>query len=199
MNAFVRLSFAAAIALSPLAAVQAQSYDSSAFSESVADELDPGAFRWASDTSGVGPVTMQVSIARQLAYVYRGDRLIGVSTVSTGKTGHDTPTGVFPILQKKLMNYSNLYDNAPMPFMQRLTWDGVALHSGKIPGYAASHGCVRLPNAFAKQLYGMTSIGSTVTIVDDFDQAPITVATSVPAYSPAPTGVTQVSYQTAAR
>ena len=100
-----------------------------------------------------------VSIPLQRAYVYRGGALIGVTTVSTGKPGHRTPTGKFDILQKRAKHFSNLYNNAPMPFMQRLTWGGIALHAGQIPGRPASHGCVRLPLDFARNLFGVTSDG----------------------------------------
>jgi lipoprotein-anchoring transpeptidase ErfK/SrfK len=129
--------------------------------------LTPGGYSWASDSAAAGPIAIVVSIPRQLAYVYRGEELVGVSTVSTGKEGHETPVGTFTILQKQEMHRSNLYDDAPMPWMQRLTWDGVALHAGRIPGYAASHGCVRLPTAFAKQLFTLTKVGATVTITDE--------------------------------
>src|SRR4029450_6315085 len=89
---------------------------------------------------------------------------IGASTVSSGKKGYDTPTGVFTVLEKKKEHYSKTYNNAPMPFMQRLTWKGVALHAGNLPGYPASHGCVRLPAKFAQLLYGETNLGRTVVI-----------------------------------
>jgi lipoprotein-anchoring transpeptidase ErfK/SrfK len=89
-----------------------------------------------------------------------------VSTVSTGMPGYDTPTGSFPILQKKVHHISNLY-YVPMPFMQRLTDDGIALHAGRIPGYPASHGCIRLPPEFAKLLYAETKLGMTVTVQDE--------------------------------
>ena len=92
---------------------------------------------------------------------------IGRSSISSGKPGHDTPTGVFPILQKKKMHHSNLYDDAPMPFMQRLTWGGIALHSGRNPGYPASHGCIRLPDEFAERLYDVTERGDTTVVVAD--------------------------------
>ena len=90
-----------------------------------------------------------------------------VSTVSTGKKGHETPTGVFTILQKNKDHRSNLYDDAPMPYMQRLTWDGIALHSGNLPGYPASHGCVRMPDGFAKRLFAETELGMTVIVSND--------------------------------
>ncbi|HEY0086256.1 MAG TPA: L,D-transpeptidase family protein [Allosphingosinicella sp.] len=128
-------------------------------------ELAPGEFVWKPERAGAGPVEIVVSIPLQRAYVYRGGTLIAVSTVSTGKKGHRTPTGTFPILQKRPKHFSSLYNDAPMPFMQRLTWDGIALHAGQIPGHPASHGCVRLPLAFAKHLFGVTKIGATVHIV----------------------------------
>jgi hypothetical protein len=105
--------------------------------------------------------------------VYRNGVRIGVATVSTGKPGYETPTGLFTILQKKREHYSNLYDDAPMPFMQRLTWGGIALHAGRIPGYPASHGCVRLPYAFSELLFEVTSHGITVVITDQPGQAPM--------------------------
>lgn len=151
-----------------------------------AGNLAPGKYLWASAASPDGPIRVVVSIPRQLAYVYRGATLIGASTVSTGKAGHETPTGSFPILQKQVFHRSNKYDDAPMPYMQRLTWDGVAMHAGRLPGYPASHGCVRLPATFARQLYGLTRIGATVIVTDDDDAiAPDDgVAASDPVASP---------------
>jgi len=118
-------------------------------------------------TSDWDPVSIVVSIADQRAYVYRGGTLVGASTVSTGSKGHQTPTGAFTILQKKVFHRSNLYSNAPMPYMQRLTWDGIALHAGHLPGYPASHGCIRFPAAFAKQLYALTELGGDVMVIDE--------------------------------
>jgi lipoprotein-anchoring transpeptidase ErfK/SrfK len=112
-------------------------------------------------------VLIVVSIPSQRLYVFRDGDLWDSSKVSTGKRGHETPTGTFPILQKKVEHRSTLYDDAPMPFMQRLTWGGVALHAGRVPGYPASHGCIRLPRAFAKKLYGITGFSSTAVIVAD--------------------------------
>lgn len=127
-------------------------------------ELEAGEFIWTPDASPTGPLVMVISLDEQLAYVYRNGLRIGVSTVSTGKKGKETPTGVFTILQKQKVHHSTLYDDAPMPFMQRLTWDGVALHAGRVPGYRASHGCIRLPYAFARRLYDVTSFGMTVVV-----------------------------------
>ena len=131
------------------------------------EELKPGGFLWAPDIAPQGPVTVIISIATQRAYAYRNGAPIGVSTVSTGAPGHETPTGIFVILQKAVKHKSNKYSNAPMPFMQRLTWDGIAMHAGKLPGYPASHGCIRLPLEFAKLLFGITKLGLTVVITDD--------------------------------
>ena len=116
--------------------------------------------RAAVDASGVDenePVQILVSLPTQTMTVYKGGVEIATSRVSSGKPGHTTPSGVFSILQKKRMHYSNLYDNAPMPYMQRLTWSGVALHAGRVPNYPASHGCIRMPQAFARQLFGVTT------------------------------------------
>lgn len=127
--------------------------------------LAPNRFLW-NDDATLGPVSIVISIPDQKAYVYRGEMLIAASTVSTGKDGKDTPIGVFPILQKNEKHKSNLYDSAPMPFMQRLTWDGVAIHAGMNPGFPASHGCIRVPTAFAKKLFAITSKGTPVLVTD---------------------------------
>ena len=127
-------------------------------------ELEQGEFIWLTDAIRSGPLLVVVSIDTQLAYVYRNGVLTGLSTVSTGKKGHETPTGVFTILQKNKEHFSNLYDNAPMPYMQRLTWGGIALHAGGLPGYPASHGCIRMPSEFARRLFEITSTGMTVVV-----------------------------------
>ena len=103
--------------------------------------------------------------------VYRDGALIAASAISTGTMGRETPTGVFTILEKKIMHRSTTYDNAPMPYMQRLTTKGIAIHAGDLPGYPASHGCIRLPNEFAKLLYAATEIGTPVMITDDAEIA----------------------------
>jgi hypothetical protein len=139
------------------------------------DTLKPGEFIWQPQVSPRGPMVLVVSLPQQIAYVYRNGVLIGASTVSTGKKGYETPTGVFTILQKHADHYSNIYNSAPMPYMQRLTWSGVALHAGKLPGYPASHGCVRMPYDFAQLLYGEFSMGLTV-VVSDAKSFPATVA-----------------------
>jgi hypothetical protein len=110
------------------------------------------------------PVRVIVSIPQQKAWVFKNGALIASSPVSTGKRGHATPAGTFRILEKKVTHHSNRYSNAPMPYMQRLTTYGIALHAGHLPGYPASHGCIRLPRSFARKLYGLTDYGTRVTV-----------------------------------
>ncbi|HEY1251626.1 MAG TPA: L,D-transpeptidase [Thermoanaerobaculia bacterium] len=128
--------------------------------------LRPGHFVWDASVAPSGPMVMVVSIGEQRADVYRNGVRIGVTTVSTGKPGHATPTGVFRILNKDKDHHSKNYDNAPMPYSERLTWDGVALHAGGLPGYPESHGCVHLPTRFAQDLFGVTQVGMTVVIAN---------------------------------
>lgn len=113
-----------------------------------------------------GSLQIIVSKEKQSVVVYDGGQVVATSKVSTGKVGHTTPSGIFSILEKKKYHESNLYSNAPMPWMQRLTWSGIALHEGKIPNYPASHGCIRLPGAFAKTLFQMTERGGHVIVSD---------------------------------
>jgi hypothetical protein len=129
-------------------------------------DLKKGQFLWMADAVTSGPVLMVVSITEQKAYVYRNGILIGATTVSTGRPGHVTPTGVFTVLQKQKEHRSTIYDGAPMPYMERLTWGGVALHAGGLPGYPESHGCIHLPSEFAKELYDVSPPGMTVVIAD---------------------------------
>ena len=126
-------------------------------------ELKPGQYLWRSGSFD-GEPRVVVSLSDQRAYVYRGDNLVAVSSISSGKDEKPTPTGIFSVLAKKPMHRSIKYDNAPMPFMQRIDQYGVALHAGHNPGYPASHGCIRLPAAFAKKLYGVTDLGASVLI-----------------------------------
>jgi lipoprotein-anchoring transpeptidase ErfK/SrfK len=111
-----------------------------------------------------GALKIVVSLPQQKAFVFRAGALLATAPVSTGRPGHPTPVGTFRILQKQVHHRSNIYSNAPMPYMQRLTTYGIALHAGQLPGYPASHGCIRLPWAFAKKLYGMTDGSTLVTI-----------------------------------
>lgn len=127
-------------------------------------KLAPGQFEWHPERAPSGPILLVVSIDDQVAYVYRNAVLIARSTVSTGAPGHETPTGVFTILQKNKDHESNIYKGAKMPNMQRLTWSGIAMHAGDLPGYPASHGCVRLPYEFSEKLFAITDMGGTVVV-----------------------------------
>lgn len=126
--------------------------------------LKPGEFTWHPERQPYGPVAVIVSLPEQRVHVYRNGIRIAVSTCSTGKPGHDTPFGVFVVLQKDKNHKSSTYNDAPMPNMNRLTWSGIALHAGNLPGYPASHGCVRLPFAFSEKLFGITHLGTPVII-----------------------------------
>ena len=131
-----------------------------------AASLEAGHYVWHPELAPTGAVEIVVSLPQQRAYIYRANTLIGITTVSTGKAGHRTPTGRFPIMEKHRTHFSSIYDGAPMPFMQRLTYGGIALHAGQIPNYPASHGCVRLPYAMAQNLFGVTQVRSVVHIVN---------------------------------
>jgi hypothetical protein len=143
--------------------------------DTVLSTLKPGQFIWEGDAVPSGPIVVVVSLTEQRAYVYRNGIRIGVSSASTGKRGYDTPTGVFMILQKDKDHTSKKYNNAPMPYTERLTWDGVALHAGGLPGYPSSHGCVHLPSEFARLLFEVSPMGMTVVIADE-NSAPYDVA-----------------------
>jgi hypothetical protein len=130
-------------------------------------KLKKGEFLWMADAVTSGPIVMVVSLTEQRAYVYRNGILIGATSVSTGRPGHRTPTGIFTVLQKQKEHRSTIYDGAPMPYMERLTWGGVALHAGGLPGNPESHGCIHLPSEFARELYDMSPPGMTVVIADE--------------------------------
>src|SRR5215813_13390962 len=150
--------------------------------------LKPGEYWWHPEISPKGPLMILISIPEQEMHVYRNGIMIGRSSVSTGSKGHDTPGGVFSILEKQSTYRSKKYDNAPMPNMQRLTWSGIAMHSGQLPGYAASHGCVRLPYDFSQLLFATTSSGGTVIIGDG--KTPVPRLASNPGLMLAPTDFT---------
>ncbi|HEY2680859.1 MAG TPA: L,D-transpeptidase [Candidatus Udaeobacter sp.] len=150
--------------------------------------LKPGEYWWHPEISPQGPLMILVSVPEQTMHVYRNGILIGRSTVSTGSKGHATPGGVFSILEKKQTHRSKTYNNAPMPYMQRLTWSGIAMHSGQLPGYAASHGCVRLPYDFSQLLFSTTNKGGTVIIGDS--KTPVPRLASNPGLILAPTDFT---------
>ncbi len=126
--------------------------------------LRPNQFRWLPQVPAEGEARVVIDLLTQRFYVYRGERLVGVSTISSGKKGKETPLGFWAVMLKKKQGYSRKYDNAPMPFMQMYDDKGIAFHAGPNPGYPASHGCVRLPLKFAERLFGMTKMGTNVII-----------------------------------
>jgi hypothetical protein len=128
--------------------------------------LKKGEFTWAPEIAPAGPILVLASLDEQRAYAYRNNILIGAATVSTGKPGHETPTGVFTTILKDKDHHSKKYNNAAMPYTQKITNDGVALHAGGIPGYPESHGCVHLPSEFARLLFDAAPKGMTVVIAD---------------------------------
>jgi hypothetical protein len=134
--------------------------------ETPSDRLKPGEFTWAPQVAPAGPITVLVSLDEQRAYAYRNGVLIGLATISSGKRGHETPTGVFTTTLKDKNHHSSKYNNAPMPYTQRFTSDGVALHAGGLPGYPESHGCVHLPSEFARLLFDASPVGMTVVVAD---------------------------------
>ncbi len=122
-----------------------------------------------------GPLIIVVSIGSQHVTVYDNGTPIATAPVSTGMPGHPTPMGVFSVIQKDRYHHSNIYSNAPMPFMQRITWSGVAMHEGVVPGHPASHGCIRLPHEFAMRLWGMTKMGVRVVVTPRNDVTPVEI------------------------
>ena len=129
-------------------------------------KVRPGEYVWRPEISPAGPVVIIISLPEQVLYVYRNGVRIGRSSISSGKAGHSTPRGVFTVLEKRVKHTSSIYKGASMPYMERLTWRGIALHAGNLPGYPASHGCVRMPLDFAQKLYTVTSNGTNVIITD---------------------------------
>jgi len=168
-SARIRVSLGAFLALAGLEAearVPFWGATESRAVDTVPADLAPGEFIWNPGAAPAGPIAVVVSLDEQRAYVYRNGIEIGVSTVSSGKRGHETPTGIFTILQKDKNHRSSIYNNAPMPFTERLTWDGVSLHAGGLPGYPSSHGCVHLPSRFAEELFAISPMGMTVVVVN---------------------------------
>ncbi len=127
------------------------------------ERLKPGKFEWQPELSLEGEVSVSVDLSRQILEVWRGGVLIARSSVSSGRS-QSTPNGTFSILQKRVEHHSSIYKGAPMPYMQRLSWEGIAIHSGHLPGVPASHGCIRVPDAFARKLFQITTCGNTVSI-----------------------------------
>lgn len=126
--------------------------------------LEPGDYVWAQEVPSEGDPRIIIDLLTQTAYAYRGDVLVGAASISSAKRGKETPLGFWKVLQKKKFHRSRKYNNAPMPFMQRIDEFGIALHGGPNPGYPASQGCVRMPMKFAEKLYGLTKLGTEVII-----------------------------------
>src|SRR5688572_28586696 len=127
-------------------------------------ELKPGQYLWREIPQSAGAERVVVSLSDQLAFLYRGDTLMAVTTISSGTQKNPTPTGIFNVFEKKTMYRSRKYDNAPMPHMQRIDRFGVALQPGHNPAHPASHGCIRLPAKFAARRYTVTGTGAPVLI-----------------------------------
>lgn len=169
MNRFLATCFAILLAALPAAmAMEQPSFHTKGTpTGKPTGPLKPGEYWWAAQVSPTGPVVVLVSIPLQVVHVYRNGILVGRSSVSTGAKGHATPSGVFTILEKKKTHRSSTYNNAPMPNMQRLTWSGIAMHSGQLPGFPASHGCIRMPYDFSTLVFGLTEKGGVVVIGDE--------------------------------
>jgi hypothetical protein len=111
-----------------------------------------------------GPLVIAISIDRQKLRIYDANGFFAETPISTGMKGHPTPMGVFSVIQKQKLHHSNIYSGAPMPYMQRITWSGIAIHAGVLPGYPASHGCIRMPMAFAMKMWNWTKMGARVVV-----------------------------------
>lgn len=148
-----------------------------------ANQLESGGYMWDSSLAPDGSMSMVIDLTTQRAFVYRGGTLIGISMIASGKPGYETPRGIFTVLEKQRHHNSNKYDNAPMPYMQRLSWSGLALHGGHPHGHPASHGCIRLPMGFAAALFAEDTRGMPVEITGYWSRKPETVTASR-AYAP---------------
>src|ERR1019366_5076005 len=111
-----------------------------------------------------GPLIIAISIEKQNLRIYDANGFFAEAAISTGMRGHPTPMGVFSVIQIHKLHHSNIYSGAPMPYMQRITWSGVAMHAGVLPGYPASHGCIRMPMAFAMKMWNWTRMGARVVV-----------------------------------
>jgi lipoprotein-anchoring transpeptidase ErfK/SrfK len=178
-------SLAAALLLC-LAALQPAAARTAPDIETRAAALRAGQYVWQPEQARAGPVEIVMSLKVQRAWVFRSGTLIGVSTISSGKRGKESPIGRFEILEKRKVHRSNRYDDAPMPFMQRLNWYGVALHGGHVPAYPASQGCIRLPMGFAEKLFATTSLGAFVFITEEAPASPAAALTLARAHAADP-------------
>src|SRR5450432_2285166 len=111
-----------------------------------------------------GPLIVAISIQKQRLKIYDAAGVFAETPISSGMAGHPTPMGVFSVIQKQKLHHSNIYSGAPMPYMQRITWSGIAIHAGVLPGYPASHGCIRMPMAFAMKMWNWTKMGARVVV-----------------------------------
>ncbi len=154
----------ATFATSAHAAYNTKTGMGSACTSTITVAQDVGKFTWLNESASVNHIV--VSLADQALYAYNGAQLVAYSNISSGKPGHETPTGSFTVSEKDVDHHSSIYDNASMPFFMRLTDEGVGLHAGFIPGYPASHGCVRLPIGMARELYQHVDAGTPVEIIN---------------------------------
>src|SRR5262245_55037551 len=172
---FSLLAIVAALFVLERAFISAETFTEGARVSPDTVTLKPGQYVWEPERAPEGPLLIVASITEQVAYVYRNGIRIARSSVSTGRPGHPTPTGVFTILEKEVHHTSSIYKGAEMPYMERVTWGGIALHAGDLPGYPDSHGCVRLPLEFSKLLFGVTMKGATVILADTHSAPAATV------------------------
>jgi L,D-transpeptidase catalytic domain len=142
--------------------------------------------------AGMPALMAIVSLSDQHVTIYDAHGPILRAPVSSGQTGYETPVGIYSVLQKEAEHYSNRYDDASMPFMQRITWSGIALHAGTLPGYPASHGCIRMPYGFAERLFDMTKIGMRVIVARN-DAAPATISHPLLFPKPSSSGVASLT------
>ena len=186
----------ASVALTTQSAAQKVDIGSGSVVTTVA-RLKAGQYVWEPQVAPSGPMLLIVNTHTQRAVLFRNGVPIAATTISTGRRGRETPRGVFTVLEKQVVHHSSKYDNAPMPYMQRLTWYGVALHAGHLPGYPASHGCIRMPAGFAKLLYGVTTLGMTVVITDHATQprlAPTPAIIASPKVAEVPKSAEQIEW-----
>ena len=148
-------------------------------------DLKPGQYVWDPKAESEGAVDIIVSLGGQKLSVYRDGVLVARSTISSGRKDYETPPGVYMILEKNVTHHSTKYHEASMPFMERLTWSGLAIHAGNTPGHPESHGCMHVPEDFAKDLYGITQEGDTVLVADG-DTRPETTADPNTLFADAP-------------
>ncbi len=172
------LLFVMALALSA-----ASAFADPSITDDQVNRLRHGQYIWHPELAPDGQLSIRVDLSTQRASVYRDGTRIGATTISSGRRGYRTPTGVFRILQKDKSHRSKKYGNLPMPYTMRLTWDGVALHAGGVPGYPTSHGCVHLPRGFARALFKEARLGTRVVMTDGNSDSHMALADNDPSGS----------------